>query len=191
MTPTARERPQMYVADFEELSLRAPETVTLEFLYGKIGAKPVPDGDHSQIIMWLIRQCIQQRPDLNLFPEQGLKVETYRHGRVKPDGVLAPEEHFTGQGEYADPDGVLMTLEITSWDRDTDQRDRKEKPRAYAESGIPVYLLVDREQCTVTVFSQPENGRYSNTHIADFGNTVALPGLGISLATERLKNYVR
>lgn len=54
-----------------------------------------------------------------------------------------------------------------------------------------MYLLVDREQCTVTVFSQPERGRYSDTHIADFGNTVTLPGLGISLATERLKNYVR
>ncbi|MGW1077345.1 Uma2 family endonuclease [Streptomyces sp. NPDC002537] len=181
----------MQVADFEELSRRAPETVILEFLYGKIGAKPVPDGDHGQIIMWLIRQCIQQRPDLNLFPEQGLKVEAYRNGRVKPDGVLAPEEHFTGQGEYADPDGVLMTVEITSWDQDTDQRDRKDKPRAYAESGIPVYLLVDREHCTVTVFSQPVRGRYSDTHIADFGDTVALPGIGISLATERLKNYVR
>ncbi|MFF4533072.1 hypothetical protein ACFY1P_27845 [Streptomyces sp. NPDC001407] len=39
----------------------------------------------------------------------------------------------------------------------------------------------------MTVFSQPERGRYSDTHIADFGNTVTLPGLGISLATERLK----
>ncbi|MFC5720009.1 Uma2 family endonuclease [Streptomyces gamaensis] len=186
-----RERPQMRVEDFEEVSRHAPDTVTLEFLYGRIGAKPMPDGDHGQIIMWLIRQCIQQRPDLNLFPEQGLEVGTYRNGRVKPDGVLAPEEHFTGQSEYGTPDGVLMTVEITSWDRDTDQRDRVEKPRAYAESGIPVYLLVDREHCTLVLYATPRNGRYSDVHTADFGDTVELPGLGITLNTERLKNYVR
>ena len=31
-----------------------------------------------------------------------------------------------------------MAVEITSYDSDTHKRDRIEKPRAYAEAGIPV-----------------------------------------------------
>ncbi|SER50058.1 Putative restriction endonuclease [Streptomyces qinglanensis] len=50
------------------------------------------------------------------------------------------------QGEWADPAGVLMTVEVTSYDSDTDRRDRQEKPAAYAAAGIPVCLLVDRDR---------------------------------------------
>ncbi|MHC0429592.1 Uma2 family endonuclease [Streptomyces sp. O3] len=166
--------------------------VKLEFINGQIGVKPVPDGDHGEIIAWLQRICMQQRPDLWLYAEQGLKIETYRSGDARPDASLAPEGTFAGQGEWAaNADAVLMAVEVTSWDKDADRRDRVEKPRAYAETGIPVYLLIDRNACTLTLYSTPERGRYSDTHTADFGATVELPGLGIALKTDRLKNYVR
>ena len=81
----------------------APETVTLELINGKLRVKPVPDGDHGEIYMWRMRQCMQQRPDLGLYPEQGLVIDTYRKGRARPDGTLAPIGHFAGQGGWADP----------------------------------------------------------------------------------------
>ncbi|MER5636855.1 Uma2 family endonuclease [Kitasatospora sp. NPDC002227] len=182
----------MSSAAFEAIAeAAAQQDVTLEFLAGKIGVKPVPDGDHGQIVMWLIRQCILQRPDLSLFPEQGLRVEAYRTGNARPDGALAPAEYFAGKGEWADPSGVLMVVEVTSYDRDTDRRDREDKPRAYAESAIPVMLLVDRSNGTVVVHSNPERGRYRDTHTADYGESIELPGLGITLDTEILKAYAR
>ncbi|WFB08925.1 Uma2 family endonuclease [Streptomyces sp. LX-29] len=107
--------------------------------------KPVPDGDHDEIIMWVQEQCMQHRPDVRLYRERRLKVEGYRRGRAIPDGALAPRRHFTGHGEWSDPDGVLMVVEVTSHDSDTDRRDRREKRDAYAGAEIPVYLLVDRE----------------------------------------------
>ncbi|GAA3869311.1 Uma2 family endonuclease [Streptomyces sedi] len=183
---------QMPVEDFEELARSAPETVSLEFLDGRIEVKKLPDGDHGAIIMWMIRQCIQARPDLDLHPEQGLVVESYRKGRARPDGVLAPVGHFAGQGEWADPEGVSMAVEITSYDQDTDRRDRVEKPAAYAAVGVPVYLLVDRDDSTVTVHASPERGRYRETHTFDFGERVSLPEpVRIDLDTEILKRYVR
>jgi Uma2 family endonuclease len=181
---------QMSVSEFEQLAAHAPETVSLEFLGGKIGVKAVPDGDHGAIIMWLVRRCMQSRPDLDLHVGQGLRVTGYRAGRARPDGTLAPVAHFAGQGEWADPSGVLMTVEVTSYDPDTDQRDRIEKPLCYAASGIPLYLLVDRDSGEVIVHAEPEAGKYRSIRSHRFGDTVDLPGLGISLPTEILKQYV-
>ncbi len=35
-----------------------------------------------------------------------------------------------------DPDGLLMAVEVTSYDGDTDRRDRQDKPNAYAAADI-------------------------------------------------------
>ncbi|MEO3978366.1 Uma2 family endonuclease [Streptomyces sp. CAU 1734] len=190
MTPSTAQGGQMSVEDFEQLERHAPETVTLEFIKGKLEVKPMPDGDHGAIFMWLLRQCIQHRPDLDLHPDQGLAVEAYRAGRARPDGVLAPVAHFAGQGEWSHPDGVLMTVEITSHDSDTDRRDRSEKRAGYAEAGIPVYLLVDRKTNTLVVHSEPKDGTYLQAPSFSYGEDVELPGpVGFTLHTDKLKDY--
>ncbi|WP_394816890.1 Uma2 family endonuclease [Streptomyces lonegramiae] len=106
-----------------------------------VGARvhPNTDGAHDPALIWLYAS------------DCGLKVEAYRKGRARPDGVLAPEGRFAGEGEWSDTDGVLMTVEVTSHDGDTHRGDRGDKPAAYAAAGIPVYLLVDRDACAVVV----------------------------------------
>ncbi|MEE1799778.1 Uma2 family endonuclease [Streptomyces sp. JV176] len=192
MTPRTADRPQpqMSIEEFEELARRAPEMVRLEFINGKVQVKAVPDGNHGQIVMWLLKRCMQQRPEWSLFPEQGLAVESYRKGRARPDGVLAPEEYFVGAGEWSDPKGVLMTVQVTSKDADTTRRDRVEKPDGYAAAGIPVHLLVDRDACCLTVHAEPEGGVYRAVTTRPFGAVVELPDpVGITLETEKLKDY--
>jgi len=80
-----RTRDPLSVEDFEELERRAPETVRLEYLTGKLVVKAVPDGKHSCIFMWLFRQSLPQRPDLNLMPRPGIRVEAHRRGRARPE----------------------------------------------------------------------------------------------------------
>ncbi|MFK0045219.1 Uma2 family endonuclease [Streptomyces sp. NPDC090741] len=190
MTPSFAEHPQMTVEEFEQIALATPETVTLEFIQGKLEVKPVPDGDHDEIIMWVLQQCMQQRPELGLYQERGLEVERYRTGRARVDGALAPVGTFAGAGEWADPAGVLMVLEVTSHDADTDRRDRKEKRDGYVAAGIPVYLLIDRQNCTVTVHSDPGGGSYRESPSFPHGATVKLlDPVGITLDTEPLKDY--
>ncbi|AQU67322.1 Uma2 family endonuclease [Streptomyces niveus] len=190
MTPRTTDRPQMSVEEFEELARRAPEMVRLEFINGKVRVKPVPDGNHGEMVMWLLKQCMRQRPELSLYPEQGLKVEAYRKGRARPDGVLAPEENFVGQGEWVEPAGVLMAVQVTSRDTDTNRRDRVEKPYGYAAAGIPLHLLGDRDARSLTVHAEPKNGEYRSMSTYDFGEVVRLPDpVGITLETEKLKDY--
>ncbi|AJE83886.1 hypothetical protein SLNWT_3510 [Streptomyces albus] len=158
---------------------------------GKLGVKAVLDGDHGRIIAWLTQICMQSGEGRWLFPEQGLRIETHRKGNARPDGLLAPIDTFVGQGEWADPEGVLMVVEVTSGDSDTDRRDRAEKPRAYAETGLPVYLLIDRDTCEVKVHSAPDGVRYEQVVTVPFGKSVALPDpVGIELDTEPLKDWV-
>ncbi|MEV0013368.1 Uma2 family endonuclease [Streptomyces tendae] len=178
----------MSVEEFEELDRRAPELVRLEFIRGRVAVKPTPDGNHSEIVAWLQRLCMQHRPDLWLHAERGLKTEAYRKGRARADGVLVPPGAFKGHGEWSPPDDALMAVEVTSWDADAARRDRVDKPDGYAAAGIPVYLLIDRESCSVVVFNQPENGSYQHEERLPFGATVHLPApVDITLDTEPLK----
>lgn len=187
---------QMSVEEFEKIAaFAAKETddaVRFEFIDGRIGVKRVPDGDRNTIVMWLMRQCMRSRPDLDLYQGQGLRVEKYRKGRARPDGVLVPAAHFAGHGEWAPTEGVLLVLEVTSCDSDTDRRDRQEKPVAYGAAGIPLYLLVDRDDCSVTLFSDPTPGEgYGSAVRKAFGGRLSLPDpLGIELDTTELKQYL-
>ncbi|WP_327696596.1 Uma2 family endonuclease [Streptomyces sp. NBC_00459] len=187
---TLRTRDPLGVEDFEELERRAPETVRLEYVGAKLVVKALPDGNHSRIFMWLLRQFLLQRPELNLTPGSGIKAAADRRERARPDGTLTPVGHFKGHGEWSDTSGILMALEITTRDRDTNKRDRIDKPLGYAAADIPVYLLVDRDNNTVTVFSEPKDGRYQQASSSPWGATVAIPHpVGITLDTEKLKDY--
>ncbi|GGU42809.1 hypothetical protein GCM10010211_02530 [Streptomyces albospinus] len=189
------DRPHSTFTDyFEEAARiidRAEEGARLELIGGKIWSKAVPDGGHGRIIEWLTRICIQSRPELWLYPDQGLKVEAYHSGRARPDGALAASGAFVGQGEWVDPDPVLMVVEVTSSDSDTHKRDRVEKPRAYAEADIPLYLLIDRQECQVSLYSEPDGSRYEDVHTVPFGKSLHLPDpVGVTLETEPLKDWV-
>lgn len=83
-----------------------------------------------------------------------------------------------------------MVVEVTSHGPRALNRDRIGKRDGYATAGIPVYLLVDREACTVVVFNEPRHGVYQHRVAYPFGATVPLPGpVGITLDTEKLKDY--
>ncbi|GAA2119282.1 Uma2 family endonuclease [Streptomyces synnematoformans] len=187
---------QMTVEEFEEIAKAAEklnDTVRFEFINGRIGAKGVPDGDHNEMVGWLLERCIQSGNGLRPYTSDlGLEVDEYRSGRARPDLAFAPAGSFAGQGDWADPDPLVMIVEVTSYDSDTNRRDRQDKPAAYAVVGIPVYLLIDRDACTLTVYSDPSSHGYRDIHSVEFGARVTLPKpVGIELDTEELKNYVR
>ncbi|MEU5089162.1 Uma2 family endonuclease [Streptomyces sp. NPDC021356] len=197
MAERTSQRSQMSVEEFELIArFAATETddaVRFEFIDGRIGVKKVTNGSHGEIAMWLAFRCKEARPDLTLNTTgQGVKVEAYRKGRVRPDGALAPVGYFNGQGDWANPDGVLMAVEITSYDSDTPSRDRVEKPRTYGEAGIPVHLLIDRDSRSVLVHSEPDLDRgYRTIHMVALGDKAVLPApVGIELDTEDLKQYM-
>lgn len=186
----ATEYVTMPVEEFEDLAQNAAESVRLEFIGGRVGVKAMADGDHDEIVQWLQEVCAEARPGYWLYPERGLAVEAYRRGRAHPDGTFTPKGSFRGQGEWADPSAVLMLVEVTSSDPDTDRRDREDKPRAYAETGIPVYLLVDRDSAETIVHCEPADGVYTTIVKRPFGKAVRLPDpVGFTIDTEPLREW--
>ncbi|PYC85350.1 Uma2 family endonuclease [Streptomyces tateyamensis] len=100
-----------------------------------------------------------------------------------PDIAVVPRAPAKDAGALL-PDQTLLVVEVTS-DSDGDT-DRVVKRRRYAEYGAPLYLLVDRQERTCTLFSEP--GPLGYTMAAGpypFGTPVALPEpFGSELRTE-------
>ncbi|MEU0838311.1 Uma2 family endonuclease [Streptomyces sp. NPDC005962] len=180
----------MLVDEFEELARVAPETVWLEFINGKLEVKPAQDGNRAEIVMWLVRLFLKKRPELSLYPYRGLKAEARREGRVRADAVLAPRRHIVGHGEWSDPEGMLMAVEVTTRDPEVDRSLRGLKRDGYAAADLPVYLLIDRDDCTVTVHCEPEDGKYRSLATRPYGAVIDIPApVGITLETEEFKDY--
>ncbi|MEU4209252.1 Uma2 family endonuclease [Streptomyces sp. NPDC026206] len=90
-----------------------------------------------------------------------------------PDVAVVPEELAKGAGALL-PDQTLLIVEVTS-DSDGDT-DRIVKRRRYAEYGAPLYLLVDRQERSGTLFSEPGESGYTRTDGPHpFGTAVHLP----------------
>jgi Uma2 family endonuclease len=68
--------------------------------------------------------------------------------------------------------------------KSTGDNDGVRKLRAYARSGIPCYLLVDREKDAVTLFTRPSGERYLKQVSVAISEKLALPDpLGFALDT--------
>jgi Uma2 family endonuclease len=90
MTGMAEHTSQMSVGEFETIASAAPETVTLEFVNGRIAVKKATDGDHNTIVAWLARRCMRTRPDLDLYQGRGLRMEASDEPRSpRPDPIRA------------------------------------------------------------------------------------------------------
>ncbi|OMI40861.1 hypothetical protein SPAR_03721 [Streptomyces sparsogenes DSM 40356] len=72
------------------------------------------------------------------------------------------------------PDQTLLVVEVTS-DSNGDT-DRIVKRRRYAEYRAPLYLLVDRQERTCTLYSEPGDLGYTEVHGPHpFGTPIRLP----------------
>ena len=93
---------------------------------------------------------------------------------VIPDLTIAPAELslFRDAPSWMRPSGVAMVAEVTSSRPDDD---RNAKRRGYAAARIPLYLLVGRDDKTVTLFSGPARDAYVVAATVPFGDALELP----------------
>ena len=150
----------------------------IEAYAGRVVVSPPPDGGHAVALTGLMRFLFAHGT-----PGGPLEI-------VQGIGVALP----TGDGEYAIPDLSLVdedfrdhqgpknlfparvfhaVVEITEGNG-TD--DVEIKPRAYAEAGIPVYVIGDRKNGLVHVFSRPRDGLYQSEDDYRPGEDFVIPG---------------
>jgi Uma2 family endonuclease len=162
------------------LALDTPEGFRSELIETDIVVTPPPDGEHEKYISRIVRQVIRSsRTEMDFSANKGLTLTPRSGGvgpknHVVPDVTFAPLERdlFGGADPWMPCDGVAMVLEVTS----TKARpDREVKRRCYARGAIPLYLLVDREVSSITLFSDPEKDDYRELCTRPFGKPLALP----------------
>ena len=159
------------------LALDTPEGFRAELIDGEIVVTPPPRSRHEQNVGKIVWQIARRSAtEFDYFPNKGLIVPSAdgeRTERVIPDGTFAPAESDVFDDEpWSPPDGVALVVEVTS---SRPERDRVAKRHAYARAGIPLYLLVDRDEERVTLFSGPDGGDYGHTDQVPTGKTLALP----------------
>ncbi|MEU5024865.1 Uma2 family endonuclease [Streptomyces milbemycinicus] len=167
---------EILLEDF--LALDTPEGFRAELIEGEIVVTPPPDGEHETCISRIVRQVIRKSAtDMDVSGHKGLTVP--RGGlcvrnHVIPDVTFAPVEQdlFREAESWMPCEGVSMVVEVTSSKPD---RDREAKRHCYANGGIPLYLLVDREKGSVTLFSDPEKAEYQEAATVSFGKSIGLP----------------
>ncbi|MDI3386931.1 Uma2 family endonuclease [Streptomyces sp. B-S-A8] len=180
-------QPEVTLEEFDAFDAAAPEGLHVELINGRLLVTPAPDGDHDWNVVCIRRQIEARDLGLCLYQERGLAVPAYRAGRARVDGAVASEEYFRGQPPWADPSGVLLVIEVTSGRDEDAEVDRVEKRDAYAQAGLPVYLLVDRQRGEAVVHWDPEGGRYLHQTNAAFGAKLRLPKpFGYDLDTSKL-----
>ncbi|MEU5953609.1 Uma2 family endonuclease [Streptomyces sp. NPDC047525] len=160
------------------LALDTPEGFRAELIEGEIVVTPPPDGGHEDCISLIVKQVVRRsRTDMQFSGNKGLKLKSVGAcptNHAITDGTFAPMERrlFRGADPWMPCDGVALVVEVTST---KPQADREAKRRCYARGGIPLYLLVDREGSSVTLFRDPEGDDYRQDCTLPFGKTVALP----------------
>ncbi|MFF6774709.1 Uma2 family endonuclease [Streptomyces sp. NPDC012637] len=172
------------------LALDTPEGFRAELIEGEIVVTPPPDGDHEKHISRIARQVIRRAlADMDFSGNKGLRLTSAAgqpRDHVIPDITFAPlvADVFGGADSWMPGDGVAMALEVTST---RPNKDRDVKRRCYARGRIPLHLLVDRDDSTVTLFTDPQNGDYREQHRVPFGKPVPLPEpFGFDLETSDL-----
>lgn len=90
-----------------------------------------------------------------------------------PDVYVVAESAFQGRGRFVDGEALSLAAELTSTStRDADWHD---KTPVYGKSGVPVYLLLDMEEETATVFWQPSSQGYVSRLTVPFGEPLHVP----------------
>lgn len=155
-----------------------PEGSKVEIIEGIIVVTPPPAAPHHRIAAKVHRRLNAVLPeDWEVYQTMGVSHPPY--GRLFiPDLVVLPDAVMEGLdgGSSAPLPAAELVVEITSVSNAS--YDRINKAAAYAQAGVPLYLLIDRfapAGPTVTLFGEPKDDVYRELGKVKFGEEIHLP----------------
>ncbi|MFD0901451.1 Uma2 family endonuclease [Actinomadura sediminis] len=200
---------EMWVRGELDEYLHLPDDGTkVEVVGGEIVVSPSPVPSHYFVVKSIERAMYQAEmadPDFRWESMQAvdLNMAPIKDGYI-PDLMIM--DSGTAFGIFEDdrkavrPEQLEAVVEVTSPSNARNDRPPRlvqvagTKWSAYARSGIPFYLLVERDPSKpgVTLFGEPHlpSGTYETLHFWKFGETVKLPEpLGFEIETERWRPW--
>lgn len=175
MTVAAAEIPVTTLADLVELSERmdVPDGYRVEIIDGSLSVSPTPLGRHTKIVRLLEDMLRPSLPE-GALDVQPVTIEIARTGeRYIPDLVVLPESAIHDDQWLFAAEACLLTVEVTS--PSNAGIDRVQKLHGYAQAGVPLYLLVDAVERTVSLFGDPVKGVYSAHATVPYGGKIHIP----------------
>ncbi|MFH8555395.1 Uma2 family endonuclease [Streptomyces celluloflavus] len=155
-----------------------PEGSKVEIADGITVVTPPPATRHSRIAVKVQRRLYTVlSEEWGVYQNLGVAHPAYRRLFV-PDLVVVPDAVVAEPdgGDYVPLTAAELTVEITS--PSNASYDRLNKAAAYAQAGVPLYLLIDRfapAGPTVTLYGEPEDNVYQELQKVKFGEEVHLP----------------
>jgi hypothetical protein len=148
----------------------------VEVIDGNLVVSPRGNVRHAQINYYLHDAFVEVARERGwlLCHELTVHLESNRD-RVEPDLVIVPPDAPTFGDSEVFGRGVLLVAEVTS--RGNAIRDRWDKPRTCALSGVPFYLLIDpvEEPTSITLFRDPSEDGYQTLDRVTAGEKLWLP----------------
>ncbi|MEU5431717.1 Uma2 family endonuclease [Streptomyces olivoreticuli] len=172
----------------EEARRIAPENVKVEFSGEIIIMQAAPSAIHQRNLDHVARQFAGYVP-ADHFASQNSGLSSPQTGKSRtPDLTILPEDAPEGENNEIPAELALIAVEIVS--PSNPENDWVGKVRDYPLMGIALYLIVDAREKIVTLFSEPENGRYRQREDATFGEDIHIPApFSFTLNTSRLLQY--
>ncbi|MFJ7075873.1 Uma2 family endonuclease [Streptomyces sp. NPDC098781] len=155
----------------------APKGCKQEIIDGVVMVTPLPSVAHSSVAERVQRRLYEViSDDWGIYQRLALAVPS-RLGLYVPDLVVVPEgELRAGDDNFVPAGKAQLVVEITS--KATVGNDRIHKAAGYAETGIPLYLLIDflaPGGPTSTLYGEPKGDTYRVLRAGRYGAPIALP----------------
>ncbi|WP_282202095.1 Uma2 family endonuclease [Kitasatospora fiedleri] len=177
-----------HFALLEEARRSLPEGFKVELSGDTLVMTVGASGIHQRNLLVVRRQFDAHAP-LELLPSENTDLVSPDAGKSRnPDLTYLPGEALETSENQVSAELAAIAVELVS--PSNPENDWVGKVRDYPLMGIPLYLLVDARQRTVTLFSRPDGTRYHRREDIEFGETLSIPEpFGFDLVTRDLLPY--
>jgi Uma2 family endonuclease len=154
--------------------IEPPEGHQAEVIEGNIVVSPSRSRRHGLIFAKLHEQLSLLMPAHLVVTSATVTVAMTATGeRYIPDVLVTSQDALDSDEWLLPADQAELVAEIVS--TASAQHDRVIKLRGYAASRVPIYLLIDPLERSVSLFSQPAGESYREIHRVPFGASIELP----------------
>ncbi|GGX89048.1 Uma2 family endonuclease [Streptomyces anandii] len=164
---------------FERLErMPVPEGFRVEIVGGNVFMTPQRD-THWQIIrmfFWAIEDRFGRKA--KIFSDVRIDFPGHQNGFCPDVALLRDSAKKDDRGHWRYED-VQFVAEVIS--EGTAANDYGPKRTAYAEAGVPVYVIADPYQGRCHVYTDPKDGDYADPTKVDFGTDIDLTGTVVDL----------
>jgi Uma2 family endonuclease len=165
------------------------EGFSTEYIHGAIVMMAAPNTFHNRIMNLIDKQIPDQ--DFMVWNDTAVAI-TGHSDRPMPDLTVTDIDLADTFFKAIPSELVLLAVEIVSTTRASKRNDHVDKTELYSQGGIPLYLLVDPNDGTWRLHTEPNSEKelYEGVQKGDFGEPITLPEpFGLTITTDRFLRY--